>query len=103
MTNTFTEKMKKLDYLENSSVNLKKLYLRAFDAIDDIAKEVHDCIAVIAEIRRLVVDEKITVENLRPIVSELGLLQNKISDLIPDMTEINNLYRIFWDKYVTQF
>jgi len=94
MSDTEIETLKQLEYLEKNAGILKKLYLHAFDSIDALQKETKECIFVIKEIRKLVDYDKIAVENIKPVISELKLLQKKISELLPDMNSINELFNV---------
>ncbi|MHA1220646.1 MAG: hypothetical protein ACTSQB_02825, partial [Candidatus Heimdallarchaeota archaeon] len=92
MSDNEIETLEQLEYLEKNAGILKKLYLHAFDSIDALQKETKECIFVIKEIRKLVDYDKVAVENIKPVISELKLLQKKISELLPDMNSINELF-----------
>jgi hypothetical protein len=86
--------MDKIDYIEKNAGILDKLYLPAFNSLDNLLKESKQCVEIIEEIRRIIDSSRIMVKEINSIVSQLQELQVQLDGLLPDMKSIDDFYNV---------
>ena len=97
MVDPFIYKIKQYEFIEESAHLLKKLYLPIFDVLADLKKETEGCKPILIELHNLTKDSEIIAENLVPVIDTLDCLQNELNDLIPQLTQLNTLYKILYN------
>jgi len=85
------------EYLKEHKGLLTKLYLPVFDTAAVLKKESQECIEILTEIQKLILYDKILVENLYPIITELKDLQKNLYELLPGITSFTVIFRLLND------
>ena len=88
MNTTEFQEMEQLNYIKSHSHLLSKLHLEELDHIVTITEMVRECIKIILELRIYTDKSSLLVENIKPVITQIELLQKKT------LIVQNNLYNV---------